>query len=326
MLEIIKPENERHWLALRKKFVSSTESAALFDMSPYLSKFELYHEKKDPDLVEFSDNERMEIGRDMEAAIAKHALKKLGARGRANKDYYCDKDTGMGSSYDWYISVSKKYKGHNLEIKNVDGFIFRQEWDVEGDEMPEHIEVQVQHQMHMNGAPGCVVAAMVGGNKLYLFYRKYNPEVGQAIEEAIIKFWEDVDNDNEPDPCYYDDADMVIKLNSAAGEKVYDASQDEMIKRLVQECKEVNTIAAEIDRVKKAKKAELFDAIGPEFNKVTFDNWSVSCGQTKGTPDVTITKEMANEMIGTTKKGRSGFRQCRITVKKLKEEKVNAEH
>ena len=45
MPKIINPKSFDHWLSLKSEDISSTESAALFGLSPYSSEFELYHEK-----------------------------------------------------------------------------------------------------------------------------------------------------------------------------------------------------------------------------------------------------------------------------------------
>jgi predicted phage-related endonuclease len=67
---IITPDSQDHWLQLRTQDVTSTESAALFGMSPYVTQFELWHRKKSGEQPEFKTNERMRWGNRLEAAIA----------------------------------------------------------------------------------------------------------------------------------------------------------------------------------------------------------------------------------------------------------------
>ena len=43
--EVIAFRSEQEWLDLRKKDITSTDVAALFNLSPYKTEFELYHEK-----------------------------------------------------------------------------------------------------------------------------------------------------------------------------------------------------------------------------------------------------------------------------------------
>jgi len=141
--------------------------------------------------------------------------------------------------------------------------------------------------------------------------------MGIAIEEAIVEFWKRFDENIDPEPDYRDDADLVIKLNSAAGIKEYQADDDENMKRLVLEYHEVAQVKSNIEKVQEAKKAELLDTIGTEYNKIVFEGFSLSCGMTEPNPGKIITKEMVGEIIG----ARNGFRQCRVYPKKVKEVK-----
>ena len=44
--QIIRPATEEEWLALRDLDVTSTMASALYGLSPYLTEYELYHERK----------------------------------------------------------------------------------------------------------------------------------------------------------------------------------------------------------------------------------------------------------------------------------------
>ena len=61
--ESIIPASEEEWLKLRTLDVTSTESPALFGLSPYMTKFELWHRKKSGEVYTIKDNERMFWGR-----------------------------------------------------------------------------------------------------------------------------------------------------------------------------------------------------------------------------------------------------------------------
>ena len=169
MLKQITPDNEEHWLDLRKPNINSTESSAPFVMSPYMTPYELYHVKCGTMEDGFVENNRTEAGKFMEESIAKYALSKLQCEGRPMKDYYCDDETRMGGSFDWEIT-SGPMEGWIMEVKNVDFMVYRDKW--EKDEAPEHIEMQVQHQMELAKRPGTVICAVVGGNELKFIYRE----------------------------------------------------------------------------------------------------------------------------------------------------------
>ena len=62
--------DKQSWLENRLLDVTSTEVSALFNLNPYQTEFELYHQKKDKVVVAISDNERMAWGRRLEDSIA----------------------------------------------------------------------------------------------------------------------------------------------------------------------------------------------------------------------------------------------------------------
>ena len=55
--------NKQDWLENRLLDVTSTEVSALFNVNPYQTEFDLYHQKKDKVVVNIEDNERMAWGR-----------------------------------------------------------------------------------------------------------------------------------------------------------------------------------------------------------------------------------------------------------------------
>ena len=58
-IETIQIQDRDQWLAERVKDVTSTEVSALYGLNPYKSEFELFHEKRDGQIVQIQQNERM---------------------------------------------------------------------------------------------------------------------------------------------------------------------------------------------------------------------------------------------------------------------------
>src|SRR5690606_13565282 len=162
------PADEAAWHALRAQDLTSTDIAALFNLSPYKTHFELWHEKKSGEPVRIQQNERMKWGNRLEASVALGIAEDRGWTVRPLKEYGRLPGLRLGSSFDFRviakISNSPGY-GTNLdpdgvgwtrddspddailEIKCVDFRAFRDGWTVEDDyiEAPPHIEIQVQH-------------------------------------------------------------------------------------------------------------------------------------------------------------------------------------
>jgi putative phage-type endonuclease len=311
--EIIPFTTEAAWLAQRTRDVTSTESAALFGMSPYVTAFDLWHRKRSGNVPEFKSNDRMKWGNRLEAAIAHGIAEEQGWEIRPMKEYMRDPDARMGSSFDFVIT--NLGEPVHLEIKNVDYLAFRDGWIEHDDgsmEAPEHIEMQVQHQMAVSGFKRAYIGAFVGGNRGVVIERERDEDVIKAIRAKVAEFWRTVDAGQEPDPVMPDDAEVVIRLNQYAEPgKVLDASSDEEITRLVAEYK---ALCAQRDNLKddaEVAKAALLKAIG-DAEKVLVDGFSISAGMIADTPPTLITADMVGQTYG----GRKGYRNLRITAKK----------
>lgn len=312
MPKIINPESFEAWLELKTKDISSTEVSALFGISPYSSEFELFHQKKSGNVFTIEDNERMYCGRMIEDTIAKMVMDTLGIKARRLKTYMRhDKIAGMSSSFDYEIISHEKGPGL-LEIKNVDGLIYRREWTEE--EAPPHIEAQIQQQFEVSNRDWGVIAALVGGNQLKIIHRDRDREVGKAICDRISKFWSDVTNDNAPEPDFAADADFIISLYNDDSGEVLDISDDEALRSLVLAYKELRTRYNELEAATKAIKAEVFHRTGHAAQLITKDGLTVNLSKTKDTAPTLITEDMVGTEIG----GRYGYRQFRITQKKAK--------
>ena len=311
--EIIPFTTEDAWLAQRTRDVTSTESAALFGMSPYVTAFDLWHRKRSGNVPEFKSNDRMKWGNRLEAAIAHGIAEEQGWEIRPMKEYMRDPDARMGSSFDFVIT--NLGEPVHLEIKNVDYLAFRDGWIEHDDgsmEAPEHIEMQVQHQMAVSGFKRAFIGAFVGGNRGVVIERERDEDVIKAIRAKVAEFWRTVDAGQEPDPVMPDDAEVVIRLNQYAEPgKILDASNDEEITRLVTEYK---ALCAQRDNLKddaEVAKAALLKAIG-DAEKVLVEGFSISAGMIADTPPTLITADMVGKTYG----GRKGYRNLRITAKK----------
>ena len=310
----ITPANEADWLAMRKLDVTSTESAALFGMSPYMTLFDLWHRKRSGLVPEFKSNDRMKWGNRLEAAIAHGIADEQGWEIKPMKDYMRDPELCLGSSFDFVI-ISMDEPVH-LEIKNVDYLAFRDGWIEHDDgsiEAPEHIEMQVQHQMAVSGFKRAFIGAFVGGNRYELIERERDEAVIAAIRAKVEQFWDTVEAGQEPTPVMPGDAEVVIRLNQYAQPgKILDASDDANIAALVSQYKHAAKQAKDWEEEKDVCKAKLFEAIG-DAEKVLVDRWTISAGIQAETPPTVITADM----VGTTFGGRKGFRNLRINAKKV---------
>lgn len=275
-MQIIQPTNQQDWLRLRTFDITSTDVAALFGISPYTTKFELWHRKQRGDIVEFTENKRMKWGTALQDTIAAQIAKDKGWTIRRMTEYIRDEDLRAGASFDFAIGEDGL-----LEIKNVDNLIYRDNW-IEDDngniQAPPHIEIQVQHQLLVSGREYAHIGALVGGNDEKLIYRKRDEVVIAAIRQAVSDFWVSIAAHNAPEPNFVEDAAFISKLYGyAEPNKVMDVRGDGTFEEKMMLHKKLGEDAKAIGEQRDAIKAELLTIIG-DAEKVTGDSFTISAG------------------------------------------------
>lgn len=308
-MQTFNPKTREEWLQLRLHDVTSTEVSALFGVNPYLTHFELWHQKKNQEIIEIDPNERMKWGTHLENAIAKGVAEDNDWKIRRMSEYGRDPLTRMGASFDFEIlMVSKRI----LEIKNLDSLVFKEKWVEEDGEIeaPPHIEFQVQQQLAICGYLDAVIAALIGGNRVVLLYRSANHEIIEELREAVKDFWISIEQDKPPKPDFDRDARMIASLYNHAepgkvlfGEQVTDEMR-ELAKKYAMAGKREKVAVSE----KKAAKAELLTLIG-DVEKIVHPDFSGNFGL-RGP----VTVE-AHE--------RAGYRDFRIYPKASMKEEIN---
>lgn len=295
------PDSHEHWLQLRAKDVTSSEVAALFGLSPYLTEFELWHRKRDGLIVELAENDRLKWGNRLESAIALGIADDMGWEVAPMKHYDTLPDLRMGSSFDFEILSPE---AGILEIKNVDALQFKEKWDT-SDEINEapHIELQVQHQLAVSGHRLAYIGALIGGNTVHLIKRERNEKIINAIKKKVAAFWESIDRGEPPEPDFARDAAFISSLYKYAEPgSIYDASHDAEIIDLVERYRLASEEAKLATEKKDEAKAKILMLI-KDSEKVLGDTFTISAG-----------------MIGPSKVSyeRQGYRNFRIFHKKGK--------
>lgn len=311
-VEAIDAPDQAHWLQLRTHDVTSTESAALFGLSPYLTEFELYHRKLSGEVPAFTASERMLWGNRLEAAIAAGIAEERGWQIAPFKSYLRDARARIGSSFDFVI-LGPNGPAH-LEIKNVDAMAFRDGWLIDDDhiEAPEHIEMQVQHQMLVSGFSRAYIGALIGGNRAVVIERERDEQVIAAIRYRIAAFWSDVDARREPSPVMPRDAEAVIRRHQYAEPgKILDASHDDELAQLVREYRAACAERDRHDELATVARARLLERIG-DAERVLLGEYTIAASVVADVPPMVITPEMVGQTYG----GRRGHRAMRVTPRK----------
>jgi putative phage-type endonuclease len=314
-IETIKIESHEQWLKDRSKDITSTEISALYGLSPYLSEFELYHNKKDNVIVRIQPNERMRWGTRLESAIAYGAAEDQGWDISKLNVYMRDTEARIGSSFDFKINSTANGAGI-MEIKNVDRLQYMKSWvdDGEGNiEAPEHIELQIQHQMEVSGYEWTALVALVGGNEQKIILRNRDREIGKDIRQRVAAFWEQVKNNTAPSPDYSVDAEFIIKQLRAESEPDLVLESNADLDQLIEQYNFLSASVKSQNALKDSTKAQILERIG-KASKVISPLGTISCGAVKGSAGTFITPDMLGTYIG----AREGYRSFRFNAKKEK--------
>jgi predicted phage-related endonuclease len=315
---------------LRKGYISSTESAALFGQSPYFTAYEIAVMKRKAD--EATDDaligsERMKWGLRLQDAIASGVAQDYGIEIEPlGLTYAVDDESRMGSSFDYKITSDLSDAGIAedeiesevlreafremgpgiLEVKNVDSLEYKNKWNVvDGKfEAPDHIEIQLQHQLEVIGLKWGVIAAFVGGNRIALIFRRRDEKVGRIIRAKIKSFWDNFDKGILPDPVMPDDASVIIALNQyAEPDKYHDGKNDDVLDLLMSEYNRLTGEISSLVSAKETAKANILLVI-KDAEKGESDHYKVSAGM--------------RAPVRIEAYDRAGYRDFRVTRKKEK--------
>jgi predicted phage-related endonuclease len=335
--ETITFKTEREWLAMRAKDLTSTEAAALFEASPYVTEFELHHIKTGQLTKDFEENERMKWGTRLESAIAAGIAEDYGLIVEPFKVYMRIPELRMGSSFDFKIvgvveghepnaarAMFEKHGPGIMEVKNVDGLQFRRAWIEDGEEIeaPPHIEFQVQHQLEVADLNWSLIAPLVGGNTPKPVIRERDVELGALIRERVAHFWARIDAGVAPEPNYTKDADTIKRLYVENDGSSLDLTDNPRVYEL---CKAYKAAGAEEKAAQDRKKAAVSEllTIIDAAKTVRAAGFSISAGTNKESfraydraaserVTITVTKVPAAHIEATV----APFRNVRITEQK----------
>jgi predicted phage-related endonuclease len=210
------------------KTVSASEAAALFNASPYLTRWMLYQKFANKLDISRPSSDRMNWGKKLQSAIIEQVAedKKLVVIPNITECY--DWRGHLGCTVDSVIICPERGPGA-LEIKCVfDYNVWAATW--RGGTVPRHYEIQLQTQMLVGDGTRPYEWGMIAVwvcAKMYYFERK--PIQGlwhQLLQEAEL-FFEQVSKRAEPDPfgaaC---EAPFLTALFQTRADSVLDLSND----------------------------------------------------------------------------------------------------
>lgn len=279
--ETIDFKSQGEWLDLRKRDITSTEAAGLFDEGAYENSrtfYELYHLKSgNLPPKPFKESDRTTWGNRLESAIANGIAEDLGLIVEPFKVYMRIPEARIGSSFDFKIvgivdgfegdetarDMFRQYGHGVMEVKNVDALQFRRNWIEDGEtiEATAQIEMQVQHQLAVSGLEWAIIAPLVGGNSPKVIYRMREDAATKAIIKKAKELWQRIEDKNPPTPDFTKDGDVISRAFTGNDGSEIDLSDNERLIALCAEYKAAGVDEKAAKQRKDAAKAEILTII-----------------------------------------------------------------
>ncbi len=295
--------------AFRASVIGASEVAALFDKSPWLTAFELWHRKKGTiDTPEFATDERQQAGVRMESAIVDWACDKWGyTKIKTPKRVQIGR---LGGHPDQLAHCPQRGLGV-LEVKTVDRLMFR-DW---GDEPPLHYQLQAITYAGLVGLKWADLIVLVGGTQLERFQIDARPKLFAEICERVEAFWQSIEEGRAPLPDFTRDKDTIGAICRDLSIEEIDLTSDNLAPAACQEYLAAHAAEKEAAARKEAAQAEIMFKLaqaatsgGDPVKRIvaTMPGFRATATLIAEVPDRTATE---GEII----KGRKAYR--RLTIK-----------
>lgn len=289
--------------AFRASVVGASEVAALFDASPWLTRFELFHRKRGTIATpEFNavlngkpDNERVFWGVKLEAVVIEAACERWGYTPLETPKRLTN-GAGLGGHPDKLALCFERGVGI-LEAKTVDWLVAKQ-W---GDEPPLNYLLQAQTYAGLARVQWADLIVLVGGNELRRFRYDFRPAIYADVERRVAAFWRSVEAGDEPPVDYGRDGRTLVEVLGEPTDELadlrddLDAEQDAIDFLAAKERRDAADAQMEISKVR------LIERVGTA-GRALLPSHKIGCAMTKGTVD---REAKAGEII----KGRKGYRR-----------------
>lgn len=218
-----------------RKTISATQVSALFDCSPYETRFSLYHWFKEPgEWTPDQDpgDERMEWGRKMQHLILETAADALELEITENEEDEYIRRGDLGATLDATVYCPDRGPGA-LECKAVFDFTqWMQRWG--GGVPPRDLELQLQTQMLVGDGSDTpyqwgIFAVWVCG-EMHYFERKPSEDLWKQIVGRSASFMASLAEGIEPDPFGAPvEVPIINRMYPAAEEKkIIDVDRDDL--------------------------------------------------------------------------------------------------
>lgn len=201
----------RRWLQERRRGIGGSDAAAVLGLSPWASPLSLWVDKT-RGTVDDRQTEAMRWGNVLEHVVAVELAKEHSVRlGPSPGILAHPQRPWQRATLDRYALDRSGRPEAVVEVKTANAFAVG-EWQQDGPP-PDHVVIQVQHQLDVTGLPLGYVAALVGGNQPRWWPVERDDELIGMLREEERRFWQLVQDGIPPAPIGHDaDGDALAAL------------------------------------------------------------------------------------------------------------------
>nr|DAM13514.1 MAG TPA: Exonuclease [Caudoviricetes sp.] len=239
-----------NWLEWRKNGIGGSDVGAIAGVNPWKSPISVYLEKIG-EAPKAEENERMYWGNVLEDIVAKEFSKRTGFKvQRRNAMYQHPEHEFMLANVD-RIYIKDGHVAGILECKTTNEYS-KDQW--EGDKIPNHYYLQVQHYLAVTDFQEAYIAVLIGGNKF--LYKKINRD--DELIDYLIKiesdFWQMVQENTPPPMDGSADADNILSYlypESEPEKEIHlDTLEDDLknLDRIKEDIKELDQQKKEVEQ------------------------------------------------------------------------------
>ncbi|KAB0269018.1 YqaJ viral recombinase family protein [Microvirga brassicacearum] len=265
------PAGDRNtWLELRQKDVTASAVAALLDVHPFITGYELWALKTGVIHEDPEETPEMQRGRLLEPVAVQLMREttdwKITHNTGADQVYLRDPAIRLGATIDVF-AVDNLGSPGVVQIKSVAPQVFKSKWHNEAGELeaPIGVVLQALTEADLAGAEWAAVAPLVVGFGLDmpLCHIPINKGAMERVREAVVDFWQMIAEGREPEPDWNKDDALLNRLGKTDNGTEVNLSGDN---RLVELLHERTILKAEIKeqegRVKEINE-EIVQKLGP---------------------------------------------------------------
>lgn len=316
------------WYDARRAVVTASEVATIFG-EQYIKAATLYRLaalKREQIEDGGPDSLRLEVGREIEALIARRVSKREGWQVYRGDRFLVHADAKLGATPDfWVYDPARPGEMGALEVKTVDPWA-RKRWS--GDEPPIGYLLQLQAQLCVGaslvppdgGVPvtwGAVATLAGFGVEPEVHRYDAQPDLWRVMQSGADDFFEKLGAGHQWPADYDADSSSIesIYRDSDAG-KGLDLSEDDEATALVKSYHDLGDAERKAKAARKRAKARLLELAGDAAKVTVGDGYRLSLSVRKGSPGQVVTQEM----VGTRINARKGARVLRSYAPKKVED------